>query len=364
MIYVAGIGIAVLIELLLLSKRNKSGSDKILTLWMSVILLHLCLFYLVYTGKAYDYPILLGTEQPLPLLHGVFLYFYVSSLTGQLPRKRNLLAFHFLPAGAAYGYLVTFFVLPAEKKIDIYSSRGAGYDVFGMVMLVAITLSGVVYVAWSAFLLKRHERNIRDHFSDLQQVNLLWLRILTFGMGGIWILVALRMDDSLIYAAVVLFVFLIGFFGARQANIFTHSRSVPEANPEQQKYQKSGLSEEASDELHQELTRLMTEELLYKKGDLSIDDLAAKIGIHPNHLSQVINQKEKKNFYDFVNGYRIEEFKRLIALQKNRQFTLLALAYDCGFSSKTSFNRCFRRSTGQTPSQYAATVTKDSADPA
>jgi AraC-like DNA-binding protein len=97
----------------------------------------------------------------------------------------------------------------------------------------------------------------------------------------------------------------------------------------------------------------MTEEALYKKSDLSITELSSRLGVHANYLSQIINQKEKKNFYDFVNTYRFEEFKRLIAQQKNQQYTLLSLAFDCGFSSKSSFNRYFKKATGQTPSAYS-----------
>ncbi len=100
----------------------------------------------------------------------------------------------------------------------------------------------------------------------------------------------------------------------------------------------------------------MSEDALYKKSDLSINDLSTRLGVHSNYLSQVINQKEKKNFYDFVNTYRLAEFKRLVAMPRNQQFTLLSLAYDCGFSSKSSFNRYFKEATGQTPSQYFATL--------
>ena len=81
--------------------------------------------------------------------------------------------------------------------------------------------------------------------------------------------------------------------------------------------------------------------------------------IHPNHLSQIINELEGKNFYEFVNQYRIEEFKRLVSFPKNHQFTLLSLAFECGFNSKSSFNRYFKKSTGQTPSQYFTQVTKN-----
>lgn len=354
MFFVAGIGIAAFIEILLVSKKNKSASDRVLTFWMFLILVHLFLFHLFFTEEIFGFPFLLGIEQPLPLLHGVLLYLYVASLTKQLPARRPLLLLHFLPAVLVYAYLVPFFVLPDGQKIEVYMNRGAGYEVFTMVKSYAYSLSGLFYVIWSAVLLGRHQRNIRDQFSALEKINLQWLRILTFGLGGIWFLVIFFGTDLLIFSGVVVFVFLIGFFGIRQADIFAGVPAVTNDNEPRAKYQKSGLTEDASGELHMELQRLMTDETLYKNSDLSISDLASKLGVHPNHLSQVINQKEKRNFYDFVNAYRIEEFKRLIALGKDRQFTLLSLAYECGFSSKTAFNRSFKKVTGLTPSEYTS----------
>jgi AraC-like DNA-binding protein len=355
--YIAGIGIAVFIEFLLVSKKNKSGSDKILTVWMFVVLLNLFLFYLHFTVDVYNSPFLLGIEHPLPLLHGVFLYLYVVSLTKQLPKQQWTLVFHFVPITLMYAYLSPFFILPAEQKIAVYRSHGAGYEVFMLLKSYAIMCSGLFYVGWSALLLRRHAGNIREQFSDVEKINLRWLQILTLGLGVIWLLVLIFRDDRVIFAGVVVFVFLIGFFGNRQANIFAHGKLAPDEGYKKEKYHKSGLTDEVSGELHQQLKRLMSEEALYKNSELSIDDLASKLGVHPNHLSQVINQQEKKNFYDFVNTYRVEEFKRLIGMQKNRQFTLLSLAHDCGFSSKTSFNRIFKKATGQTPSEYTATQT-------
>ena len=252
-----------------------------------------------------------------------------------------------------YLYLITFFILPGEEKIQVYRNHGAGYELFGAVKSYLAASSGVIYVVWSAVLLKRHSNNIRNQFSDLHKINLRWLQILTFGLGVIWVLVFMH-NDTMVFSAVVVFVFLIGFFGIRQGDIFRHAPSLAGETEQKSKYQKSGLTEKASGELLRELKRLMTEEALYKKTDLSIDELSARLGVHPNYLSQTINQNEKKNFYDFVNGYRIEEFKRLIEMNKNQQFTLLSLAYDCGFSSKTSFNRCFKKVTGKTPSEYVA----------
>lgn len=355
MFFVAGIGVAVFIEFLLISKKNKSAPDQVLTFWMFLILVHLFLLYLLFTEDVYTLPFLLGIEHPLPLLHGVMLYFYVSLLTKQLPEKKGILILHFVPVGVMYLYLGTFFFLPADHKIQVYRDRGAGYELFKAIKSYAVMMSGLFYVIWSAFLLKKHKHNIRDRFSDLEKVNLQWLQVLTFGMGGIWFLVIFFSNDALILAGIVVFVFLIGFFGVRQADIFTPHQPTADGNEPRKKYPKSGLTEEASGQLLKELKRLMSEEALYRQSDLSIDDLSAKLGVHPNYLSQIINQKEEKNFYDFVNTYRIEEFKRLIANQKNQQFTLLSLAYDCGFSSKSSFNRYFKRATGQTPSEFAST---------
>ncbi len=352
MIFIAGISIAVLIEFLLVSKKDKSEADIILALWIFSITVHLFLFYVWVTGEIANYSFLLGIERPLPLLQGVFLYWYVGAMTDQLPANRKVLILHFLPAIAAYVYLLQFFILPGEQKVRIYESGGAGYETFETIQITAIALSGILYISWSALLLARHRRRILREFSYQEKIDLQWLRILTWGMGVIWILIAI--SDRILFAGVSVFVFMIGFFGIRQARIFTHGHVGEAAVPE--KYAKSGLTRELSERLYTSLGSLMRDEALYRKNDLSIDDLASRLEVHPNYLSQVINEREKKNFYDFVNQYRIEHFKKLASDPKNRHLTLLALAFECGFNSKSSFNRYFKKATGQTPSEYYAAV--------
>jgi AraC-like DNA-binding protein len=226
-----------------------------------------------------------------------------------------------------------------------------------------MALFGTGYVIWSALLLRKHEVNVREQFSDVEKIDLRWLRMLTYGLGVIWLLVIVFRSDPLTFSGVVVFVFLIGFFGVRQGEIFSHGLLQPESDEDKKKYPKSGLTEEAATKLHQALIQLMTENALYKKAELSIDDLSEKLDVHANYLSQVINQKEKKNFYDFVNAYRIEEFKRLIAMPRNQNLTLLSVAFDCGFNSKSSFNRYFKKATGQTPSEYFTALTKEKSIP-
>lgn len=355
MIFIAGISIAVFIELLLISKKDKSLADRVLALWMFCISLHLFLFYFWFIDEIYQYPFLLGLEKPLPLVHGVFLYLYVGALTGQLPRRRKWTLLHFIPAASVCMYLIPFFILPPEEKVRIYRQYGAGYEMFEAILFPAILLSGPAYIVWSLLLLRRHTRRILDQFSYQHKVDLQWLRILVWGLAGIWILVFVS-NETLLFGGVVVFIFLIGFFGIRQVRIF--SDGAPDEEEEREKYSKSGLTEEKSDELYRALVRLMTEDALYRKNDLSVSDLADKLNVHANYLSQVINAREGMNFYDFVNKHRLEEFKRLISDPANHQLTLLALAFDCGFNSKSSFNRYFKKATGQTPSEFFASINK------
>lgn len=96
----------------------------------------------------------------------------------------------------------------------------------------------------------------------------------------------------------------------------------------------------------------MEEEKPYLNGKLSLKDVAQYVDISVNHLSQVINEQLHKSFFDFINTYRVEEVKRLLNESRHEQLTLLAVAYDSGFNSKSSFNSIFKKITGVTPSQY------------
>lgn len=356
MIYVAGISIAVFLEFLLLGKKNKSLSDKLLAVWMFVIALHLSFFYLFHTGTIFSLPFLLGVDLPFPMLHGVFLYVYVAAVTDQMPTRRWLMILHGAPVAAMYLYLVGFFMLSADEKLFVYQNRGAGYESFNAIRTAAIALSGLAYVGWSIVLLKRHRRRVLNEFSYQHAIDLQWLRVLTWGMGAIWVLVLIG-NEMMVFSGAAFFVFLIGFFGVRQRKIFAEHEVAPPAptggqGPEREKYARSGLSKEAAEALYASLIGLMTEEGVYKKSDLSVDDLATRLQVHPNHVSQIINEKEGRNFYDFVNHYRLEAFKQAVADPKNRHLRLLSIAFDCGFNSKSSFNRHFKKVTGKTPSEY------------
>ncbi len=368
MIFIAGISIALFISALLLVKKNKSQSDYFLLIWMLINSAHLFFHHLNDVGALYEYPHLLGIQLPFPLFQGVLLYFYVSSVTNQNPSKKWYYFLHLIPPIVVYLYLIKFFLLPGPEKIEIFKLKGGEeYASFMALLQMSVFLSGVIYVVWCSILLVKHKKNIKSQFSDIQEISLLWLQFLVIGLGLVWCLVIITQSDSLIYQAVAIFVILIGFFGVQQKNIFNKpsvsnafkpspsnlGNAVERKAVEKEKYKSSGLSPELSNEHFQQLTKLMQEEKLYTNASLSLGDLAHALELHPNYLSQIINEKGGKSFYDFVNNYRVQEFKSLLVLPENKNFTLMTLAYDCGFNSKSSFNRYFKKLTGQTPSQFA-----------
>ncbi|RAJ25091.1 helix-turn-helix protein [Gelidibacter algens] len=123
------------------------------------------------------------------------------------------------------------------------------------------------------------------------------------------------------------------------------------------KYQKSGLTEETARKLHYKLSQKMEDEKLFVKPELKLSELAQLMDVHPNNLSQVINTFEEKNFYDYINSKRIDFFKKIIKSPESKKYTILSLAFDCGFNSKSSFNKYFKKETNLTPTEYIKLLT-------
>jgi AraC-like DNA-binding protein len=118
----------------------------------------------------------------------------------------------------------------------------------------------------------------------------------------------------------------------------------------QAKYRKSYLKDMDLKLLNKKLSALMESEKLYRDDELSLSSLSARLDISIHQLSQFINETLNKNFYQFVNEYRIEEARDL--LQNKREANILEIAYEVGFNSKSSFNRAFSKLVGKTPAVY------------
>jgi AraC-like DNA-binding protein len=378
MLYIGGITITFFLAIILASKKDKNNADRILALWLTITGLHLLLYYLLISRKYFDFPFLLGVEIPLPLLHGPFLFLYTTALTSQNNFKKKYLP-HFIPFLLATVFLLPFFALSSSQKIEVYQHEGKEYDRLMRIIFGAIIISGFAYILLSLHKLSKHRKNIKEQFSYTDKINLRWLFYLILGLSAIWAFVIFR-NDTYVFSAVVCYVIFIGYFGIKQVGIFTNKNPDIEIdksednlpiepdtlqdfeNPalpnvtevEKVKYQKSRIRAEDIDSIHQSLTLLMQQEKTFKDPELTLADAAQKLNVHPNTLSQVINSVEQKNFYDYINFQRVEEFKQLIANIDNQKYTLLSLAFESGFNSKTSFNRNFKKATGLSPTEFLA----------
>lgn len=368
-LYLTGIILAFFLALVLISKKNKSTADRILALWLIAIAYPLFSYYLVFSGLHFTYPLFTAFGFSLPVAQGPFLYLYTHYQTKPGPfKKRDLL--HFVPVLICSLLYWDFYFIGHEARVERFKHANDYYQTESEIRLWAIYLSGVVYVIVSLRTLLQYRKNLPHRFSNTERIHFNWLLYLISGLAVVWIVILFWQKDEIIFGSSALFIIWLGYFGVKQAGIFhqgfstapvptpTPSASVaenvillnkPDPTP---KYQRSPLTDESIAHIHQQLTLLLQEEHPYKNPDLTLQELASRLEIHPNHLSQVINTKEQKNFYDLINEKRITAFLKAVQQPENKSYTLLAIAFECGFNSKASFNRNFKKYTGKTPSDY------------
>jgi AraC-like DNA-binding protein len=125
----------------------------------------------------------------------------------------------------------------------------------------------------------------------------------------------------------------------------------PLSSPEEKKLEEKNEIPDL-DTWKEKIENLMEMEKMYKNPELIVSDLSNILGTHSKKISQVINQGFDMNFNDFVNQHRIRALLQKIEVGEHNIQTLLSLAYECGFNSKSTFNRAFKRTTSLTPKEY------------
>jgi AraC-like DNA-binding protein len=344
-------------------------------------LLHM-LIYSGYFKLQLQSTVLMNLNAGFPFLQGPFLYFYVNTLTTKRSQIKRSYALHFLPYMIFVVYqlflLNSFGSSPDGQQITIHIFSLPGF--FNVILLGSVP----VYVIWSFLLLKKYRDRILNTFSTIEKINLNWLRYLITGLGLVWLIVigvfaymkflGLSQGNEvghLIFIAVSLFVYVTGYRGFKQTTIFSDvvesiDKPAPFESQDENgsaeetelgvestgKYRKSSLKENEAVETLSRLLDYMETEKPYLDDQLTLPRIAADLGTSVNHLSQIINEYREQNFFDFVNSYRVEEVKQRLLDPEYEAFSLLAIALESGFGSKSSFNRIFKNATGQTPTQY------------
>jgi len=359
---------------LLLGKPRKQGYDWWLICWLLVVLLHLAGFYAEWLGHNL---FVLEMSSAAVVLHGPFLLGYTRALTKENQSIAWQDIWHLLPFLLHLGL-----VLPGVLQGTLAPLTPAT-----RMWLMILKLGSVgSYMLLVLHLLRQHHKRLPHLFSCPDQLQLNWLRNVVIGILAVWGIgilsqfmfqtggheLLLGKEDLFVNITASILVLVATFFGFRQTQIFTAIAMQPALPRENnidmlageapsglltsRKYQSSGVSAEAGETYWNQVRAYMQVKKPYQNPELTLTQLAADIGIHPNYLSQVINERAQLNFSDFINGYRVEEVKENIVRGRHKQYTLLALALESGFNSKASFNRAFKKFTQQTPSQYCKTL--------
>lgn len=230
----------------------------------------------------------------------------------------------------------------------------------------------ILALLWFLKKLKAHRKLIKDNYSFIESINLSWLSNFTwiYIINNALILLAslafsyLHLGDLdliylIVFSSIVLSLFYLCYNGIRQYSMveFDQAPARPVEKVEEvianiSKYETSSLSDDEMQSLFDKVLRLILEEKVYLEPELKVKHLADQLGTTSHNISQTINSKAGKSFYDFVNHHRLSHFKALLSDPDNQKFTILGLGFDSGFNSKASLNRIFKNQEGITPKEF------------
>ena len=378
---------AVFFAVLVFSKKKKLISDKILAVWLCVFAVHLAFVYYSFRSGYVFYINYGHFTSGTIVIHYSLMYVYTQSLISKENVFKTKWLLHLIPIVITYISIIPFSLLSYEEKVELVThlTTDTGLSFVFLIMILFAT----TYLIATLRLIKRHQVSIRKMFSYEENINLNWLKILAFLLILLWVIISgltaylyclevtfpVRLPEEYMLldmqgqTAFVIFVFILGYFGIKQQIIYsapivndnstvingdnkTPSIEIPSKEEATLKYGKSGLNEAMASQIYTNLNTLIEETAIYKNEALTLVELAKQLKVHPNHLSQVINEMEGKNFYNYINALRIKAFIKLASLPENKKYTMISLAYDCGFSTKSTFNKHFKLQTGKTPTQF------------
>lgn len=337
--------------------RHKKTAD----LWLAVLLCLLCaslITPLIGFANVYDRNQWL-TYFPFSIAYsyGVCVWFYVADLTNSKRgfARRDLL--FFIPS-AIY---VAFRLLLFAQNLEFKDWFGANYyaPFIGTFVFVTEFAWNVAFLYFAIKHYRKYRAWTDENFSDTEKIKFDWLRNFLYIFTFVFVLGAIfdftnsfvfklsyiqYFYFELVLALVTYYLAIAGYLRSRTIELdFT-----PKAKESESK--RTLLAEKELEKLKAKLQNLMENDKLYREANLTLTDLARQIGVNSAVLSYVINNGFGKNFNDFVNEFRIAEVKE--KLRTADDSGLLAVAFDCGFNSKATFNRAFKKFMGISPKEF------------
>lgn len=361
--FLAALGIAqgIFLWVIVWKKYQSTKPAKYLLLFLiSVHSYVLFMYFMMQTNLHKITPHLIGTHIPFALLIAPSLWFYLRFTTQQKTIFIKSDWLHLLPAIIQLIILIPMYGMSGDEKIN------ACFCAFYPIRLELVEIIKLIIpftYGWLSFRLIKNQLKANP---DKGQVKVfkwfLFFMILYLldGVGSLFFHLTyyLKIQTATIgyglsmVGVLLLTIVLYGF--AYLAVIYPDflGKSLMNLKGNSPKYQSSSLKSLSKEHYRDLLLHYLETEKPYTNNELKLEDMAKVLKIPVPHLSEIINQDLGKSFSELINGYRVEEIKIKISDPKEAHKTLLALAFEAGFNSKTVFNRFFKQYTGMTPSQY------------
>lgn len=339
-----------------------------LTLAVSVFV---CGAVLRTTGYVLYVPHLAWVHDPFPFACGPLLYLYLRELTsggGSRLGRRDWA--HFVPFALCALYLAPSYLQGGDAKL---AALWAEYTLptlgrWYYVRSALVVTHFLAYLVLVVRMLWRYTRRVKSGGEAAAgRAALAQVRFLVAACVVIWVAAVLRFaldhtarTNLLVPLMVSCVVYGLGYMAmsgrAGQEVKEGEARPLPEAAaaavPLAPKYERSTLTPERAERYLKRLREVMESERPYADGELTLQKLAGRLSIPAQHLSQTVNGRLNQSFTDFVNAYRVAEAKRKLTDPSLKHYSVLAIAEEVGFNSKSSFNAVFKKQTGLTPSEF------------
>lgn len=286
---------------------------------------------------------------PTLLIIAPLLWFYVCELTGKRITFSSNWLYHFIP-------FVAICVFSLIKKTPFEENELKWVTVSFWVLATAQFSIYQVFIhrKWRAY-----QKWMNQEVSNTENIDIGWVRffmivfvlvnlLFLFNLFAVIHLENTGWQNQLVAVVFSLSIFALGYKGILQQQIATAPEEIKSEIPASVAQEKKQIDEH----LKTKLLDFMESEKPYLDSELTLSSLAQKLNISRGKLSELINEGTGNNFYDFVNYYRVEEVKRLMADPSKKNYNLLGIAMDAGFKSKSTFNLIFKRVTGLTPTEY------------
>ncbi len=339
-------------------------ASRLLAITLFIVGLHLTNLMLLDLNLDNMYPFLLWLPYSYLTAIGPLIFFYTKSLTENGFKISSKVLMHFVPVIIEWLLQVVQIIYSVKQDV-IYYNTPTDF-IISPVIYISAAISIFYYLKRSLAIIKNHEIWVLKNFSNVKEVTLAWLykliayyRILWMLWIPVVIIFLLLFRFQLQYLGLVIIIYglilsityltyWIGLEGLRRTNfIYVTRRDLPSENKSY-----TNLSEKEIKSHIAKVKQLMNDEKLYLNEHLNLRDFADKAAADPNLISYILNTHLHKNFYEFVNSYRIEEVKKKMNDPKYAHLKLMAIAYECGFNSKATFNRVFLKMEGVSPTAY------------